>query len=122
MLSPQPIRRRHFRLEEATIEDVHAAMEAGDLTAVDLVRSYLKRIAAYNGRCVGGDVDAETGLLLGRIEPIKHAGQLGALLTINIRGKRSLTDTIDDDPDMPDAVEVAQMLDDEYQRTKQFRG
>src|SRR3954462_12760420 len=37
-----------FRLEEATIASVHAAMKAGALTCHQLVQSYLARIAAYD--------------------------------------------------------------------------
>jgi len=37
-----------FELEEATIADVHAAFLSGDLTCVELVQSYLDRIAAYD--------------------------------------------------------------------------
>ena len=37
-----------FRLEEATIADVHDAMRAGTLTCHDLVAAYLARIAAYD--------------------------------------------------------------------------
>lgn len=37
-----------FRIEEATIADVHAAMKAGALTCHDLVAAYLARIEAYD--------------------------------------------------------------------------
>ncbi|MGE3333930.1 MAG: amidase family protein [Rhodospirillaceae bacterium] len=37
-----------FRLEEATIADVHAAMQAGRLTCRQLVSAYLARIEAYD--------------------------------------------------------------------------
>ncbi len=37
-----------FRLEEATISDIHAAMKGGTLTAHVLVEKYLARIAAYD--------------------------------------------------------------------------
>ena len=36
-----------FRLEEATIADVHAAYKSGSLTSVKLVQSCLDRIRAY---------------------------------------------------------------------------
>jgi hypothetical protein len=41
-----------FRLEEATIVDVHRAFRAKQLTATQLVNLYLNRIKAYNGTCV----------------------------------------------------------------------
>lgn len=111
-----------FAIEEATVEGVHAAMTSGQLTAVQLVKAYLDRIAAFNGRCVGGEVDPGTGLLLGSIEAIENSGQLGALLTVNLRGQRSFTDLVDNDPAMPDALEVAQALDEEFRKTGLLRG
>ena len=37
-----------FKLEEATIADVHKAFKSGELTAKKLVEMYLKRIEAYD--------------------------------------------------------------------------
>lgn len=37
-----------FRLEEATITDIHAAMKSGDLTCRQLTQLYLNRIEAYD--------------------------------------------------------------------------
>jgi amidase len=113
---------RSFRLEEATIADVHRAMLARQLTATQLVNEYLKRIAAYNGTCVKGAVDPATGFQLGDIEPIEHAGKVNALITLNLRGKRSKTDAADGDPNMPDALEQARALDAELARTGRLKG
>ena len=63
-----------FHLEEASIADVHRAIRAGQITAVQLVNLYFKRIDAYNGTCVKGEVDPATGLMLGEITPIENAG------------------------------------------------
>src|SRR5437667_7191167 len=38
-----------FRLEEATIDDLHAAIRAGHITCVQIVQHYLDRARAYNG-------------------------------------------------------------------------
>ena len=38
-----------FRLEEATISDVHRAIQEGQLTCLGLVEMYLDRAKAYNG-------------------------------------------------------------------------
>jgi Asp-tRNA(Asn)/Glu-tRNA(Gln) amidotransferase A subunit family amidase len=38
-----------FRLEEATIDDVHAAIKAGQITCVEIVKQYIARARAYNG-------------------------------------------------------------------------
>src|SRR5258706_1692537 len=84
---------RNFRLEETTIADVHRAILAKELTATQLVTYYLKRIEAYNGACVNGAVDPKTGFVLGDIAPKEKAGKLGALMTVNLRGNRSKTDS-----------------------------
>jgi len=113
---------RSFRIEEASIADVHRAIMARQLTATQLVSEHLKRIAAYNGACVKGAVDPVTGFQLGDIEPVEHAGKLNALITLNLRGKRSRTDSADNDPNMPDALEVAKALDAEFARTGKLKG
>lgn len=41
-----------FRIEEATIEDIQAAIVRGQLTSTRVVQLYLNRIKAYNGTCV----------------------------------------------------------------------
>ncbi|HVH73384.1 MAG TPA: amidase family protein [Stellaceae bacterium] len=41
--------RGRFRLEEATIAQLHAAIRAGETTCLDVVRLYLDRVRAYNG-------------------------------------------------------------------------
>ena len=38
-----------FRLEEATIGDLHAAIKAGQITVVEVVERYLERVRTYNG-------------------------------------------------------------------------
>ncbi|MGI8946418.1 MAG: amidase family protein, partial [Ornithinimicrobium sp.] len=42
-MSPQS-----FRLEEATIDDIHSAFQSGELTCRRLVELYLARIEAYD--------------------------------------------------------------------------
>ena len=39
---------QEFRLAEATIDDVHAALKAGHITCRELVQLYLNRIEVYN--------------------------------------------------------------------------
>ena len=41
--------RSFFRLEEATIADLHGAIRAGETTCVEVVRHYLARVRAFNG-------------------------------------------------------------------------
>ena len=111
-----------FYLGDATIADVQRAIRARQITATQLVQLYFKRIEAYNGTCVKGAVDAKSGLMLGEISPVDNAGQLNAYMTLNIRGKRSKTDTADNDPKLPDALEVARLQDAFFARTGKFVG
>ena len=111
-----------FRLEEASIADVHRAIAAKQLTATQLVTTYLKRIEAYNGACVNGVVDSTTGFQLGDNEPKEKAGKLSAIQTVNVRKIRSQTDKVDNDPAMPDALETARALDEEFARTGRLKG
>jgi Asp-tRNA(Asn)/Glu-tRNA(Gln) amidotransferase A subunit family amidase len=109
-----------FRIEEASIEDIQAAIVKGELTSTRVVQLYLNRIKAYNGTCVR-QPDGVLGL--GPITPIKNAHQLNALITLNLRPSkrdnlgfdprkaRSMTDAADNNPAMPDALEVAAQQD-----------
>ena len=72
-----------LRIEEATIEDIQAAILRGELTSTRVVQFYLNRIKAYNGTCVN-QPDGVLGL--GPVTPIKNAHQLNALMTLNLRG------------------------------------
>ena len=38
-----------FQLEEATIDELHAAIKAGQITVVEIVQRYIDRVRAYNG-------------------------------------------------------------------------
>jgi amidase len=111
-----------FHLEEATIADVHRAIRAHQITAVQLVNLYFKRIEAYNGTCVKGDADEATGLMLGDLTPIESAGQVNAYMTLNIRGRRSMTDKADNDPKLADALETARAQDAYFARTGELVG
>jgi Asp-tRNA(Asn)/Glu-tRNA(Gln) amidotransferase A subunit family amidase len=113
---------QRFHLEEATIADVQRAIRAGQVTAVQLVSLYFKRIATYNGTCVKGERDQETGLMYGELTPVVEAGQVNAYLTLNLRGQRSRTDPADRDPSMLDALETARSQDAYFARTGQFVG
>src|SRR5688572_3890112 len=107
-----------FDLLTATIADAQSALLAKQFTTTDLVRMYLARIKAYNGTCV-----KQPDGILGVIEPIPNAGQINALMTLNLRPAarkamgfddrkaRSMTDPADDSSEMPDALEVAAELD-----------
>src|SRR5262245_17480645 len=129
MLVFVPQSRTRFHLEEATISQIQQAITARQITTVNLVELYLKRIKAYNGTCVN-----EPQGILGPITTIPHAGQINALVTLNLRPAtrkawafdarkaRSLTDSQDNNPNMPDALEVAAAQDRQFRETGRLIG
>ena len=118
-----------FQVEETTIVEVQEALLTGQITTVELVESYLRRIQAYNGQCV-----EQPAGLLGPIVPVANAGQINALSTLNLRPAvreawgfdrlkaRSLTDATDAAPEMPDALEVAAAQDLHFGQTGELAG
>jgi Asp-tRNA(Asn)/Glu-tRNA(Gln) amidotransferase A subunit family amidase len=90
---------------------------------------YLDRIKAYDGTCV-----SMPDGLLGSFTTIKHAGQINSMSTVNLRPKsrmalglsdhkaRSMTDAVDNNPDMPDALEVAAKQDAYFKSTGKLIG
>ena len=40
-----------FRIEEASISDMHRAIQSGQTTCTDIVQAYIDRVKAYNGTC-----------------------------------------------------------------------
>ncbi len=118
-----------FHIEEATIAGIQQAILAKQLTTTEVVKLYLARIKAFNGPGV-----EEPEGLLGPIKTIPHAKGINALMTLNLRPAtrvamgfddrkaRSMTDLADNDPNMPDALEVAATLDAEFARTGKLSG
>jgi len=59
--------RKPFRVDEATVDQLHQAIKSGETTCVDIVRQYLDRIKEYNGVSSmlvtedGNDVSPATG-------------------------------------------------------------
>jgi len=118
-----------FHVEEATISDIQSAILAKKLTATELVKIYLTRIKAYNGPGV-----EEPNGILGKVNVISHAKGINALSTLNLRPAarkewgfddrhaRSMTDLVDNDPSMPDALETAAQLDAEFAKTGKLVG
>jgi Asp-tRNA(Asn)/Glu-tRNA(Gln) amidotransferase A subunit family amidase len=128
-LAPRAVAAEKFHLEEASITSIQSAILAKKLTSTQLVQLYLARIKAYNGPGV-----KEPAGVLGVIETIPNSRQINALATLNLRPAtlramgfparmaRSLTDPVDNDPAMPDALEVAARLDAHVARTGQLIG
>jgi amidase len=118
-----------FHLQEASVAEIQRAIMAKQITSVGLVELYLKRIKAYNNTCVNQPMG-----ILGPITTIPHAKQINALSTLNLRPSarkswgfderkaRSLTDTADASPGMPDALEVAAAQDRRFQQTGKLAG
>jgi Asp-tRNA(Asn)/Glu-tRNA(Gln) amidotransferase A subunit family amidase len=113
----------------ASISDIQRAIVAKQITSVGLVELYLKRIKAYNNTCVNQPVG-----ILGPITKIPHAGQINAVSTLNLRPStrkewgfderkaRSLADMVDNNPNMPDALEIAAPQDRRFQQTGKLVG
>ncbi|HZU89687.1 MAG TPA: amidase family protein [Stellaceae bacterium] len=188
MAEEQVGKEQPFRLEEATIAELHEAIRAGRTTCVEVVQHYIGRVRAYNGvasllvtadgapvpeakgavragtplsfptatveaAAILPDLDRYKGppLEFGRMEPtasdpsvqqqygmivgLPEAGQLNALMTLNLRGERSVTCRGDFDRHpslgplppgappvcehfrrLPDALEQAAELDARYGR------
>ena len=118
-----------FHLQEASIADIQRAIMAKKITSVGVVQLYLKRIKTYNNTCVS----QPTGIL-GPVTTIPHAGQINALSTLNLRPSarkswefderkgRSMTDPVDNNPNMPDALEVAAAQDRQFKQTGKLVG
>jgi len=118
-----------FKIEEATISQIQSAIMAKKLTATDVVKLYLTRIKAFNGPAV-----EEPNGILGKVNVIPHAKGINALCTLNLRPAarkewgfddrhaRSMTDLVDSDPSMPDALETAAELDAYFAKTGKLMG
>jgi amidase len=118
-----------FHLQDASIADIQRGLVAKKITTVGLVELYLKRIKTYNNACV-----SEPMGILGPITTIPHARQVNALSTLNLRPParktwgfderkaRSMTDMDDNNPKMPDALEVAAAQDRQFKQTGKLVG
>lgn len=128
-VSAQQTATPRFHLQDASISDIQRAIVAGQVTSVGLVNLYLNRIKTYNNTCVNQPMG-----ILGPITTIPHARQINALSTLNLRPAarkawgfddrkaRSMTDAIDHDPNMPDALEVAAAQDRQFKQTGRLVG
>jgi Asp-tRNA(Asn)/Glu-tRNA(Gln) amidotransferase A subunit family amidase len=125
----QPRSAGKFHLQEAGISDIQRALVTRQITTAGLVQMYLKRIKAYNNACV----DEPQGIL-GPITTIPHARQINALSTLNLRPAarkewgfderkaRSMTDLVDNNAKMPDAIETAAAQDRRFKETGKLVG
>ncbi len=65
-----------FHLEEATINNIHQAIQAGQISCQGLVQAYINRAKSYNGMCT--QLVTEDG---GLIAPAQGAMRAGSLIT-----------------------------------------
>jgi amidase len=119
----------NFEIVEASIGDIQKAITSKQITTTDVVHMYLERIKAFNGTCVN-----QPEGILGPVSTIPGAGQINALMTLNLnpgnrqawgfdeRKARSMTDTEDNNSDMPDALEVAAAQDATFANTGKLVG
>jgi amidase len=145
---PRPPRDKQFHLLEASIAELHAALKRREISCDALIRRYFTRIKYYSGHCVKYDTDGDgngpdydffmpsgKGVYLGVVSSIPNAGKVNAIQSVNLRpvhyaalgfappddpGPRSETDLVDSDPNLPDALETAALLDQKFQTTKQL--
>jgi hypothetical protein len=69
---PTPLDPGPFRLEEATIDGLHAAIKTGAITCVQVVRHYIERARAWNG--VASMLVTEDGAPVERVTGAVRAG------------------------------------------------
>src|SRR5690606_41967950 len=58
-----------FEVVEATIDDIHAGIQSGQVSCEDVVQAYVARAKAYNGICTalitedGADIEPDAGYM-----------------------------------------------------------
>lgn len=124
-----PAQAAPFAVEETSIGAIRNAIRTHKTTATEVLEQHLRRIKAYDGVCV-----KQPQGVLGPVETIAHAGQINAYTSLNLRPAalaewgfdphkaRSLTDSADDDPALPDALETARALDAGFARSGKLAG
>lgn len=79
-----------FRLEEATIDDLHAAIRSGGTTVVAVVQHYLARVRAYNG--VASALVTEDGAPVAPATGVVRAGSALKFPTETVKASTILPD------------------------------
>jgi Asp-tRNA(Asn)/Glu-tRNA(Gln) amidotransferase A subunit family amidase len=79
-----------FRLEEATIGELHAAIEAGQTTVVEVVQHYIDRVRAYNG--VASMLVTEDGMPVPEVRGVVRGGAAIEFPTETIKASEILPD------------------------------
>src|SRR5665213_1029707 len=79
-----------FRLEEATIDELHAAIQAGATTVVEVVQQYLARVRAYNG--VSSMLVTSDGMAVAAAQGVVRAGAALQFPTQTVKASAILPD------------------------------
>ncbi|MDH3738624.1 MAG: amidase family protein, partial [Alphaproteobacteria bacterium] len=79
-----------FRLEEATIDEMHAAIRSGETTCVEIVEAYITRARAYNG--VASMLVTEDGMPVPEARGVTRAGAAIEFPTDTIAASQVLPD------------------------------
>ena len=79
-----------FRVEEATIGDLHDAIRAGETTVVDVVKQYVARIRAFNG--VASMLVTEDGAAVPQATGVVRAGSPLKFPTQTVKASTVLPD------------------------------
>jgi Asp-tRNA(Asn)/Glu-tRNA(Gln) amidotransferase A subunit family amidase len=81
---------QRFRVEEATIDDLHRAIRSGRITVVEVVQQYLARVRAYNG--VASVLVTESGAPVPEATGVVRAGHPLHFPTATVRASTILPD------------------------------
>ena len=68
-----PMEKQKFNVVEASIDDLHSAIKSGEATLVEVVRSYIERVKAYNG--VSCMLVTEDGSDIAKVPGVVRGGQ-----------------------------------------------
>ena len=79
-----------FRLEEATIDELHAAIKAGETTVVDVVKHYIARVRAFNG--TSNLLVTENGAAIAQAKGTMRGGALLRFPTETVQASALLPD------------------------------
>jgi amidase len=90
MLDKTEAKTAPFRLEEATIDDLHAAIRSGATTVVAVVQHYLARVRAYNG--VASALVTPDGAPVAEAAGVVRAGALLKFPTQTVKASTILPD------------------------------
>src|SRR4029077_977233 len=90
MLDKAEAKTQAFRLEEATIDDLHAAILSGATTVVAVVQCYLARVRAYNG--VASMLMTQDGAPVAEVPGVTRAGKALKFPTQTLKASTILPD------------------------------